>query len=124
MGRDTNGYISKVILMYSSYYGKLIKNLFYANEWPTVAREIKDACNWRCQECDKQCRRPGEFYLGWEYELTVAHYDGDYESAEIFVTALCVVCHLRHDAPFVWVARRRHERGRRLRAGQLELLTR
>lgn len=95
---------------------------FYPVNWTGIAREIKDICGWRCQECDQQCRRPGEMWLGWEYELTVSHYDGDYENASIFVAALCLPCHFRHDAPFVWWARRRHERQRRQMAGQLFLL--
>lgn len=86
----------------------------YPVEWRTVAREIKDACGYRCQQCGRQCRRPGEFYLGWEYELTVAHYHQEYAGEAVFVTALCVPCHFAHDCHHSWRARRRN-------AGQLEI---
>ena len=87
---------------------------FYPDDWATIAREIKAACNWQCQACGLQCRRPGEFWLGWEYELTVSHWDREYDVAEVFVVPLCRKCHLLHDAPHSWRARRRN-------AGQLEL---
>ena len=95
----------------------------YPEDWPTIARAIKEACDWRCSECDTQCRRPGEFNLGWQYTLTVAHYDGEYEASAVFVVALCIRCHFRHDAPQVWKARRRNLRWRRRFAGQLEIFT-
>lgn len=94
---------------------------FYPNDWAALAKEIKAANAYVCQECGQQCRRPGEMHLGWEYELTVAHYDNDYDAPAIFLVAICAPCHLRHDARFVWWARRRHERRRRLQAGQLEI---
>lgn len=95
--------------------------LFYPTEWPAIARGIKEACNWQCQACQRQCRRPGEFYLGWEYELTVAHYDHAYDGPVAFVVALCRACHFKHDARAVWVARRRWARLRASQAGQLAL---
>jgi hypothetical protein len=95
---------------------------FYPIEWSALTREIKAANSWRCQQCDLQCRRPGEMYLGWQYELTVAHASQDYEASEVFVMVLCCKCHFVHDAPFVWWSRRRHERLRRRQAGQLELM--
>lgn len=93
----------------------------YPTDWPHLAREIKEACGWRCLQCGRQCRRPGEFWLGWEYQLTVAHISQDYAAPVVLVAALCVKCHLRHDAPLVWVARRRNARARQMAAGQLEL---
>lgn len=97
------------------------KVLLYPDDWPAISFFIREANNFTCQECGRQCRRPGEFWLGWDYELTVAHWDQDYDSEEIFVVAWCMRCHFRHDAPFVWVARRRHERLRLRLAGQLEI---
>ncbi len=93
----------------------------YPDNWPTIAREIKEACEWRCSECDTQCRRPGEFNLGWQYTLTVAHYDYEYEASEVFVVALCIRCHFRHDSQHTWKARRRNLTLRRRLAGQLEI---
>lgn len=94
----------------------------YPDNWNKITQEIKRTCGWRCMCCDRQCRRPGELYLGWDYELTIAHWDHDYDSAEIYVVACCARCHFLHDAPFVWVARRRVERWRRIAAGQMELM--
>lgn len=93
----------------------------YPDDWNRVAFAIKEACGWCCVACDKQCRRPGEFYLGYEYELTVAHICQDYEAESIYVAALCLPCHLAHDAPLSWVARLRRQRFRRHMAGQLTL---
>lgn len=84
----------------------------YPIDWPDIARLVKEANDWQCGECGLQCRRPGEFWLGWQYELTLAHYDQEYEDAAIFVVALCRKCHLLHDAPHSWRSRRRN-------AGQL-----
>lgn len=98
-----------------------MKHLLYPPEWKVIARQIKEACDWRCLACDKQCRRPGEFYLGWDFELTVSHYDGDYHSSEIYCVAMCARCHFKHDAPFVWESRRRIDRLRQVIAGQLDM---
>ncbi len=94
---------------------------FYPDDWPAIARAIKAANHWQCQACNMQCRRPGEFWLGWQYELTLSHYDQEYDGEAIFVVPLCIRCHLLHDAPFVWSARRRADRQRQRVAGQLEL---
>lgn len=98
-----------------------MNRLLYPRDWKSIAVEIKAANDWQCQQCGKQCRRPGEFYLGWEYELSVAHICQDYEAEAVFVAALCKPCHFKHDAPLVWVARRRKDKARQLRAGQLRL---
>jgi hypothetical protein len=95
----------------------------YPTNWPELAQEIKAACDWQCQKCGKQCRRPGEPRLTWETELTVAHYDHVYDVPEVFVVALCVPCHLRHDAPFAWWHRHQRRRIFQSEAGQLDLLT-
>lgn len=99
----------------------MLKILLYPDNWQEIAHEIKDANDWACQECGIRCRRPGELNLGWRFLLTVAHYDQDYDGAEVFCCCLCLACHFRHDAPFVWWARRRHARLRGQLAGQLAL---
>jgi hypothetical protein len=100
-----------------------MNNVLYPHDWRLIALAIKEACGWCCQNpnCQKQCRRPGEMWLGWDYELTVSHYDQEYDAPEVFVVAWCAECHFRHDAPFVWRSRRRARRLRQLRAGQLAL---
>lgn len=97
-----------------------MNDLLYPNDWANIARAIKEANEYKCQACGKQCRRPGELNLGWQYELTVAHYDNIYESEAVFVVPMCLECHLPHDSRFVWVARRRADRLRQHAAGQLE----
>lgn len=97
------------------------RNEIYPQDWPTIAYAIKEACAWRCSICNKQCRRPGELNLGWEYVLTVAHITQEYDADVVQVQPLCIPCHLRHDAPLSWWARRRHMHIRRRLAGQLQL---
>lgn len=93
----------------------------YPDNWPAIATAVKEACNWRCQQCGCRCRRPGELYLGWQYQLTVAHLTQDYEAEAVTVAALCAPCHLAYDAPHVWRARRRWMRYRLRQAGQMTL---
>lgn len=99
-----------------------MKSAFYPVDWPIIAREVKEANGYICQECDCQCRRPGEMWIGWEYELTVSHYFHDYDSAEVFCAALCAPCHFAHDAKFSGQARLRWRRLRQQLAGQLALI--
>lgn len=93
----------------------------YPDNWRKIAQEIKTACGYRCLCCSRQCRRPGELWLGWDYEAVLAHISQDYEAEAVTVAVLCAACHFRHDAPLVWVARRRAERWRQREAGQLPL---
>jgi hypothetical protein len=95
----------------------------YGLEWGAVALEIKSICGWRCQECDRQCTRPGEPYAGTRNVMTVAHLDPDsYSDEAVTVAALCSVCHLRYDAEYGMKFRRRYARIRQRQAGQLEWL--
>lgn len=103
-------------------FDKTLKSQLYPENWRAIAREIKEANDWRCQACGLQCRRPGELRLGWEYELTVAHICQDYYAEAVCVAALCIRCHFKMDAPLSHVARRRVERLRRQVAGQLALI--
>lgn len=98
-----------------------MKTLFYPADWPTLTREIKEANGYVCLGCQRQCRRPGEMWLGWEYELSCAHICQDYEAEAVYVAALCLPCHLRFDAPHSWIARRRRNRLRQHIAGQLDI---
>lgn len=99
------------------------KYLLYPYDWSKIAYAVKSGNHWRCQACNKQCRRPGEMYLGWEYELTVAHICQDYDAEAVCVAALCLPCHLAYDARHSWIARQRQMRARMERAGQLVLIT-
>jgi hypothetical protein len=92
----------------------------YPLQWQEIAATVKAANDYRCQACNKQCRRPGELNLGWEYKLTLAHTTQDYDADVVCVSPLCLPCHLKFDSPLVWVARRRQRLRQRL-AGQLAL---
>lgn len=96
-----------------------MKNALYPDNWADIAYMIKDANGWCCMQCGRQCRRPGELNLGWEYVLTVAHICQGYEASAVYVAPLCLPCHLLFDAPHSWLARQRRLRWRRHVAGQL-----
>lgn len=36
------------------------KRLLYPDNWEEIAAEIKLSADWRCEECDRDCRKPGE----------------------------------------------------------------
>lgn len=97
------------------------KSQHYPADWPTLSYTIKAANRWQCQACGRQCRRPGEMYLGWQYELTLAHITQNYEAEAVQLAPLCLPCHLRYDAAHSWLARRRNARQRQRQAGQLTL---
>lgn len=72
----------------------------YPVNWPAVAAWLKEQADWRCQECDLQCRRPGEPLVLGQRLLTVAHVypDSHAPDAEIVcIQVLCQACHLRFD---------------------------
>lgn len=93
----------------------------YPADWKEIALFVKEGADWQCQECDLQCRRPGEPFDTHRRTMSVAHYDSDYTSAEIYVVALCSACHNRLDGPFRLANRRRKLRLKRQRAGQMAL---
>lgn len=73
----------------------------YPSEWNAIAMEIKEANDWTCQECERQCRRPGEKFDTHRRTLTVAHtYPADHDTMApvVSVAPLCAGCHLRLDA--------------------------
>lgn len=71
----------------------------YPSNWDEIALAVKDAADWRCQECGMQCRRPGEAFDTHRRTMSVHHIDhhpGNCEPANLI--ALCSACHLRADA--------------------------
>jgi hypothetical protein len=61
----------------------------YPQNWREIARRVKDAADWRCE----QCGHPHEPQAG--YSLTVHHIDGDpRNSCSWNLVALCQRCHL------------------------------
>ena len=73
-----------------------MKRELYPADWAKTARLVKDLAGWKCGECGKQCRRPGEPFDTHSRTLTVHHIDGDPGncSPENLI-ALCAGCHLR-----------------------------
>ena len=68
----------------------------YPKNWREIAFAVKNAADWKCQECGKQCRRPGEPFDTHKLTLTVAHVEhGNHDGG---LLALCAPCHLRMDA--------------------------
>ena len=108
----------------------------YSPDWPKISRQVREAAGWCCCQCDRPCLRPGESWaefgtraiaLGWGLELhkpgrfvlTVGHLDQNPRNDDpTNLAALCSVCHINYDRPYLLHNRRR----KRERAGQLNLL--
>ena len=69
----------------------------YPADWQRIALAKKEAVGWRCEQCGKQCRRPGEPFDTHRRTLTVAHLNH------------CAPCHLRYDAQHHAETRKRHK---------------
>jgi hypothetical protein len=113
----------------------------YPDNWDEIATAIKDAASWRCQDCDRCCRRPGESLdefctriIGVDepailrrleiqahpqrFTLTVAHLDHRPENCHPDnLRALCSGCHCRYDLSQM----PRKKQLKQERAGQLTL---
>ena len=84
----------------------------YPADWDAIAREVKEAADWTCAECGRECYRPGESCDDRRRVLTVHHRDGNPPSCERpNLVALCPACHNRADVAM----RVRHRRERRQR---------
>lgn len=71
----------------------------YPANWEKLARAVKDEADWKCEECGKQCRRPGEKLDTHKRTLTVAHLNHrPCDCRRENLKALCAPCHLRYDA--------------------------
>lgn len=90
----------------------------YPKDWDAIARAVKDAARWHCQQCGKPCRPPGvplsqtgdwlaANFPQWHdsgdrphrFTLTVAHLDHDPSNCDrANLRAMCAPCHLRNDA--------------------------
>ncbi len=42
----------------------------YPSDWDDIAKRIKDSVDWRCEECSRPCRRPGETLESLDDRLT------------------------------------------------------
>lgn len=71
----------------------------YPDDWKEIALAVKEESGWKCEECGKQCRKPGEPFDTHRRTLTVSHQDHDPMNVERSnLKALCAPCHLRYDA--------------------------
>jgi len=105
----------------------------YPDDWDAIALRIKDAADWRCQDCGRQCRRPGEPFDTHRRTMSVHHVgaprdDGSagdphdkFDVRPCNLLALCAACHLRRDLPIHMLHAAETRRRRKVAAGQLEL---
>lgn len=71
----------------------------YPSNWEAIALAKKQASEWKCEVCGKQCRKPGEPFMTHKDTLTVAHLDHNPANcAGENLKAMCAPCHLRYDA--------------------------
>lgn len=115
----------------------------YPSNWEALALAIKTEANWRCEECDRPCRRPGESRIDFSFRmahegswpgelfeddesegrwqrftLTVAHLDHIPSNCDRSnLKALCAPCHCRYDLAAMPLKKRL----KRERLGQLRL---
>ena len=73
-----------------------MKRELYPADWKAIAKAKKEAVGWICEDCGKQCRKPGEKFDTHSRTLTVHHLDEDPGncSPENLI-ALCAPCHLK-----------------------------
>lgn len=89
----------------------------YPPDWDEIAKTVKDEAGWKCEECGKQCRKPGEPFDTHKRTLTVAHLNHTPEDCRREnLRALCAPCHLEYDKEHHVETRRRRakERNERL----------
>lgn len=87
----------------------------YPKNWDQIALMVKEKARWICQECGKQCRRPGEPFDTHKRTLTVAHMNHNpMDISTENLKALCAPCHLRYDAKHHAETRKRKERGKNM----------
>lgn len=71
----------------------------YPRNWKEIAIAVKEAANWKCQQCGIDCSDPkqwrGDRHLQALFTLTVHHsdYNPENNSPENLI-ALCSGCHL------------------------------
>ena len=62
----------------------------YPDDWPEIAKRVKDAAGWKCVRCEHPHDPPAG------YTLTVHHLDMNKANVETWnLAALCQRCHLR-----------------------------
>jgi len=86
----------------------------YPADWEKLARAVKEETGWKCEECGKQCRKPGEKFDTHKRTLTVAHLNHKpWDCRRENLKALCAPCHLRYDAKHHAETRRKNRERRK-----------
>lgn len=94
----------------------------YPPNWRQIARAVKDAADWICQDCGMQCRRPGEPFDTHRRTMSVHHRDHHPPNCDPSnLVALCAACHLRQDGPHHALNAARTRRAKKVARGQMEL---
>jgi 5-methylcytosine-specific restriction endonuclease McrA len=94
----------------------------YPENWDAIATAIKIAADWRCQDCGKQCRRPGEPFDTHKRTMSVMHLDHNpMNCAPENLRPACAKCHLAHDLKHHMLNAARTRRAKRIASGQMEL---
>lgn len=70
----------------------------YPLQWNVTSFIVRESAKWKCEFCEKECRRPGEPFYSHKYTLTTAHIDHDPENPNARLLALCAPCHRKYDA--------------------------
>ena len=90
----------------------------YPDDWNSIAFSLKESVGWICEQCNKQCRKPGEPFDTHKRTLTVAHINHvESDCRPENLIALCAPCHLAYDLPMKMMRRlvkRRMQDTRRL----------
>lgn len=72
-----------------------MKRKLYPKDWDQIAAAKKEAAGWKCEQCGKQCRKPGEPFDTHSRTLTVHHIDRNPgNNSPDNLVALCPACHL------------------------------
>ena len=70
----------------------------YPADWNFIAYAVKESAEWKCEDCGKQCRKPGELFDTHKRTLTVAHLNHvEADCGDENLAALCAPCHLKYD---------------------------
>lgn len=105
----------------------------YPADWDNVALAIKEAADWVCGDCGRQCRRPGEPFDTHRRTMSVHHLgvprdDGSpgdmHDKMDVRpcnLIGLCSDCHLERDLPGHVLNAARTRRAKRVASGQMEI---
>jgi len=94
----------------------------YPRKWNQIATRVKNEANWTCENCGRECYRPGEPCPDRAYVLTVHHLDGNPSNCHRSnLVAVCPACHNAMDAPMRTRHRAQTRRARQEDAGQMRM---